>query len=226
MTFPVMDYKFRVKDVDESGTFEGFAAVYGNVDLGNDVIAPGAFTRTIKNSEGRVPILWQHDKREPIGAGRLSDSREGLILRGKLVLESDVARKAHGLMKAEVLNGLSIGYDLIKSEYDKKNDARLLKEIKVWEVSLVTFPMNPRALVSSVKSQVEGIASSVKSLYDGLKNGHPLSQEMRDDLIRISGKLQALIATDTGNDSDASPAKNELSDSDLHSLMNTIKEIL
>jgi HK97 family phage prohead protease len=226
MTFPVMDLKFHVKDVKDSGSFEGLAAVYGNVDLGNDVIEPGAFTRTLKNSGGKVPILWQHDPKEPIGAGRLSDSREGLVVAGKLVMESDVARKAHGLMKAEVLNGLSIGYDPVKAEHDKKRDARLLKEIKLYEVSLVTFPMNPKALVSSVKSQMESIASSVKSLYDGIKSGNPLSQEMRDELIRISEKIQALITTDSGNDSDLSPAQQQLSDSDLHSLTNLIKEIL
>jgi HK97 family phage prohead protease len=98
------DFKFFMKAVADTGSFEGMAAVYGNVDLGGDVIEPGAFTRTIKNSGGKVPLLWQHDQREPIGMGVLRDSKEGLMIQGKLVMESDVAQKALGLMKADVLD--------------------------------------------------------------------------------------------------------------------------
>jgi HK97 family phage prohead protease len=221
-----LDFKLLTKDVKQDGTFEGLAAVYGNKDHGGDIIEPGAFTRTLKNSNGRVPILWQHDKREPIGAGYLSDSREGLKIRGELVMESDVARKALGLMKARVLNGLSIGYDAVKAQYDKVKDATLLKEIRLYEVSLVTFPMNPLALVGSVKTQIENVASSVKSLYEGIKSGREITPEMREELMRISEKIQALASLDSGNDSDEPPATQQLGDSDLHSLMDILKEIV
>jgi HK97 family phage prohead protease len=218
-----LDFKFYAKDVKDNGTFEGLAAVYGNLDHGGDIIEPGAFTRTLKSSNGKVPILWQHDAKEPIGAGYLSDSSKGLQVRGELVMESDVARKAHGLMKAQVLNGLSIGYSTVKSEYDKKRDARLLKEVKLFEVSLVTFPMNPLALVGSVKAQIESVASSVKALCEGIKSGRQITPEMREELLRISEKISALAQADS--DSVEPPATQELSDSDLHSLMTLIKEI-
>src|SRR5947209_6087057 len=105
------DFRFELKSLTAEGTFEGLAAVYGNVDLGGDVIEPGAFQKTLVDKGGEVPILYQHDSSEPIGLGKLSDSREGLVVKGDLVLESPVAAKAYALLKKGVLKGLSIGYD-------------------------------------------------------------------------------------------------------------------
>jgi HK97 family phage prohead protease len=130
--------------------FEGLAAVYGNKDLGNDVIVPGAFAKSIAE-RSTVPLLWQHQSAEPIGVGKLSDSPEGLRIAGKLVLASDVAKKARALMKAGALNGLSIGFQIVKAS--AANGARLLQELRVIEVSAVTFPMNPRAMVTAVKQE-------------------------------------------------------------------------
>ena len=148
------DFKFELKSLTDAGTFEGLAAVYGNVDLGGDVIEAGAFQKTMADKGGEVPILWQHDQREPVGLGKLSDSREGLFVKGKLVLaENPVAQKAYSLLKRGVLRGLSIGYDSVK---DRMVDGvRHLSEIKLWEISLVTFPMNEQATVTGVKSGVE-----------------------------------------------------------------------
>jgi len=69
------DFRFELKSLSDPGTFEGLAATYGDVDLGGDIIEPGAFQKTMADKGGEVPILWQHDQREPIGVGKLSDSR-------------------------------------------------------------------------------------------------------------------------------------------------------
>jgi HK97 family phage prohead protease len=215
------DFKFFMKAVADTGSFEGMAAVYGNVDLGGDVIEPGAFTRTIKNSGGKVPLLWQHDQREPIGMGVLRDSKEGLMIQGKLVMESDVAQKALGLMKADVLTGLSIGYDTVVSEYDKAKDVRKLKELKLYEVSLVTFPMNPRAQVSSVKQACDNFAEFLEQIKSG-----EITRDIKSQLLIMRDQISALISSDSGNHFEESPAMQDASDSDLHSLMNSIKEFI
>jgi HK97 family phage prohead protease len=215
------DFKFFMKAVADTGSFEGMAAVYGNVDLGGDVIEAGAFTRTIKNSGGKVPLLWQHDQREPIGMGILRDSKEGLMIQGKLVMESDVAQKALGLMKADVLTGLSIGYDTVVSEYDKAKDVRKLKELKLYEVSLVTFPMNPRAQVSSVKQACDNFAEFLEQIKSG-----EITRDIKSQLLIMRDQISALISSDSGNHFEESPAMKDASDSDLHSLMNSIKEFI
>ena len=139
-----------LKTVNEDGTFEGLAAVYGNRDAGGDTIAPGAFTKSLA-TKSEVPVLWQHDQREPIGVGRLMDKAEGLAISGKLVLESDVARKAYALMKAGAVKGLSIGYQIAKDAV--QGGSRILQELKLHEVSVVTFPMNAQAAILAVKEQ-------------------------------------------------------------------------
>jgi HK97 family phage prohead protease len=144
-------YKFAVKSIDDSGIFEGLASVYSNVDLGGDIVAPGAFTRTLQAKGGEVPVLWAHDLRAPIGLGKLRDTAAGLNIQGQLVLSVGKAREAYDLIKAKVLRGLSIGYDVIRS--DMKDGARRLLELKLYEVSLVTLPMNELATVSSVKGE-------------------------------------------------------------------------
>jgi HK97 family phage prohead protease len=160
------DFRFALKSLEENGTFTGLAAVYNNVDLGGDTIEPGAFAKTLADRNNEVPILYQHDSREPIGLGKLSDSREGLVVKGELVLESPVAAKAYALLKRGVLKGLSIGYDSVKSRM--VDNVRRLSELKLFEISLVTFPMNESALVSGVKSE-EDFAREMRAFCDLLE---------------------------------------------------------
>ncbi len=144
-------FSLEVKALQEDGTFEGILAAYGNVDLGGDLIERGAFAKTLQESGGEVPMLWQHDPAQPIGIMKLKDSPEGLIASGHLLLEVPQAKTAYLLLKAKVIKGLSIGFDTIQDSVDK--GIRHLKELRLWEGSLVTFPMNLQALVSSVKAR-------------------------------------------------------------------------
>ena len=144
--------RFEVKQLDEAGVFEGYAAVFGNEDLGGDVIEPGAFKKTLKENP-TLPILWQHDVREPIGVTlEAYEDGKGLRVRGQLNLETSRGREAYALLKQGALRGLSIGYDTIKEVWH--GSVRRLKEVRLWEWSLVTFPMNPKAQVTAVKAVV------------------------------------------------------------------------
>jgi uncharacterized protein len=143
-------FKLELKSLSEQGTFTGMASVFGVTDLGGDVVEPGAFSRTLQHKGGEVPILFSHDTRQPIGLGRVKETRSGLEISGELVLQSAKAMEAYHLMKKGVLKGLSIGYDSIRDTVS--NGVRHLHELKLFEVSLVVFPMNESALVTAVKS--------------------------------------------------------------------------
>lgn len=147
--------RFAVKSIAEDGSFEGLLSPYNNVDDGGDLVEPGAFTKTMQENGNTVPMLWQHKTDCPIGELTLEDRADGLYCKGQLLLDVPEAKKAYLLLKAKIVKGLSIGYDAIKSQ--AVNGVRRLKEIRLWEGSVVTFPMNTLALVSSVKGhQLKG----------------------------------------------------------------------
>jgi len=145
-------FKFEVKSIDEQGVFEGYADEFNNEELGGDIIEPGAFKKTLKENP-KMPILWQHDPREPIGVTlEAYEDDKGLRVKGQLNLETTKGREAYALLKQGALKGLSIGYDAVKELWE--GTTRRLKEIRLWEWSLVTFPMNLQAQVTAVKAVV------------------------------------------------------------------------
>lgn len=139
----------------EQGVIEGYGAVFGTVDSYNDVVAKGAFDASLAESakSGIQPaMLWQHDPGEPIGVWTsLKEDAKGLLVKGQLA-DTQRGRDALTLLKMGALTGLSIGYSTVSYQYDEKTDIRTLTEVKLWEVSPVTFPANSDARVSRVKS--------------------------------------------------------------------------
>jgi len=148
---------FECKSLKEDGTFVGLASTYGNVDSYGDVVEPGAFRKTIRENGKQIIITWQHDYREPIGLGTLKDTKQGLEITGKLELELPNAKTAYIRLKKGLVRGLSIGFTTVKAvePEDSEDGYRHLKEIKLWEVALVTFPANERAQVTDVKSELD-----------------------------------------------------------------------
>lgn len=163
-------FKFELESADdESGEFSGYAAVFGNVDSGRDVIEKGAFSKTIREDFDRIKILSQHNDCElPIGKPlELREDEKGLYIRGK-ISDTHKGRDIRTLLRDGVLNELSIGYDAIDFEYDGENGIRHLNEVKLWEVSIVTWAMNDLAKIEEVKS--EEAASELKQLTEDLKS--------------------------------------------------------
>lgn len=152
---------------DEAMTFSGYGAAFNNVDSYGDVIAPGAFKKSLSEAKksGMWPaMLMQHggwgasvDDLTPIGIWlEMSEDANGLLVKGKLA-ETQRGTEAYGLLKMEprpALNGLSIGYRARKFTQGTKpgEPRRLLTEVELLEVSIVTFPANPKARISTVKS--------------------------------------------------------------------------
>lgn len=164
MEIRYIERPFEVKGVGDDGVFEGFGSVFGNVDSYKEIVAPGAFTETLAawKSTGRLPpVLWQHRSGEPIGPYLdMVEQPIGLWVKGQLLVD-DVqrAKEARALMKAKAVNGLSIGFVTREDSYDRVTGIRTLKKVDLWEVSVVTFPANPAAQISSVKSAIDGIQS-------------------------------------------------------------------
>jgi HK97 family phage prohead protease len=180
------DIRLDIKAVTEEGTFEGLASVYGNVDYGGDVVVKGAFAKSLK-ARPEVPILWQHDRTKPIGKGTLIDGPEGLEIKGRLTQEVAQAKEARALMLDGVLDGLSIGYMVDADEV--KGNTRLLKEISLFEVSLVTFPMNEEARVTGAKA--EDTEGEEVIFLDQITD--PSTKEIEDLSARVA-RLEQLLA--------------------------------
>jgi len=210
---------FELKDgIADDGSFEGYAAVFGNLDGNGDIIEKGAFKKTLRERK-TVPILWQHDPYEPIGVSTaMAEEDFGLAVKGQLVLGVSRANEARALMQAKALGGLSIGYEALKAKFGERGDefARKLLEIRLWEFSPVTFPANDLAAITAVKSYLSRISDgtlteqetaeiteageSVERLVLDLKEGRVLSGANRALLARVatgldehSGSLRALL---------------------------------
>lgn len=144
---------FDVAHVDEAGAFEGYASLFGSEDLGRDLVQRGAFQASLeKRKASGIRMLFQHDPAAPIGAWQeIREDERGLFVRGRLTLDVARAREVHALMKQGALDGLSIGFHTVKALRDRHSGVRQLMEVDLWEISIVTFPMQPGARVSSVK---------------------------------------------------------------------------
>jgi HK97 family phage prohead protease len=184
------DLSLETKAVGEAGEFEGYASTFGNVDQGGDVVEPGAFMASIvqaKKDRRTIPMLWQHDQREPIGFWKdIAEDAKGLYVKGQLLVEDDlVAKRAYGHLKAKSIGGLSIGYRTYPGEVevdDKKPGVARLKKIDLREISLVTMPMNVEARVTAVK------ASDRLALFSrALRDGEPPPVKEFEDILREAG---------------------------------------
>ena len=173
---------------EEYGMFEGYGSVFGNKDLGNDVIEKGAFTKSIKRRTNKgVKLLYQHKSDMPIGVfDEIKEDDHGLVVKGRLALKTQAGAEAYELLKMGALDGLSIGFKINPSEvsYDRRANKRIIKEVDLMEVSLVTFPMNPQATVRSVKGQEISIREWEKGMRDAF------------NLSRSESKMAAKAVTD------------------------------
>jgi len=145
----------EIKELDEGGFFEGYASVFGVQDSDGDVIVKGAFQKSLDNymAKGKMPkMLWQHDHRQIIG--KYTEMREddnGLWVKGSMIMETEKGREAYALLKAGVLDALSVGFNITEAGQEGMR-GRVIEEVDLWEVSLVTWGANPDAMITNVKS--------------------------------------------------------------------------
>ena len=172
-----LGYGFEIKTIDEAGYIAGIAAGYGNIDHGGDMIMPGALTKAIAG-RSTVPMLLYHDHKRPVGSWAKFDERsDGLHVEGKIAVKSEGGREAHALVESGALAGLSIGYKTLRHRIEGK--VRQLHELALHEVSLVPVGMNERAVVTQIKSIIEGGSlPSVREFEEFLRDAGGFSKSL------------------------------------------------
>jgi len=170
-----LECDYKELDTDDDGSFEGYASVFNNKDLGNDVIKQGSFSNTIKSKKPKqIKLLYQHKTDEPIGViDSLVEDTRGLKIKGRLAMGTQKGREVFELMKMGALDSMSIGYRLSQDDYkySDKLKKRTISNLDLMEVSMVTFPMNPKAKVTKVKLASMDVRELEKYLCDiGMTN--------------------------------------------------------
>ena len=148
-----MDFKsiqFKAEDVDVSERiFKGYASTY-DLDQGGDIIVKGAFAKSLATNASRVKVLWQHKTDVPIGKPMvMREDDRGLYVEAK-ISDTTTGRDAMTLLRDGVIDSMSIGYIVSESDY-KDDGVRIIKELDLFEFSLVSYPMNEKAVITAVK---------------------------------------------------------------------------
>jgi len=129
----------------------GYASIFGAPDSGGDVVLPGAFA----GAAGPLPLLWQHDAREPIGfVETIGEDARGLRVVARVVASGRGAQAA-ALLRAGAIDGLSFGYRVKAARADRGRGVRQLTSLQLIEISVVTFPMQPLARVLGLSNVAE-----------------------------------------------------------------------
>ena len=159
-------FRMAIKDLDVEGKFRGYLSVFNVVDHGGDLVEPGAFRKTLRQTRA-FPLLWAHSAQEPghvIGTFGAQEDKHGLLVDGEFFMDQPGGQEAYGVVKRlkdkGVKVGLSIGYKADKWKMDEGEDQRpirILKEVQLYEGSMTLFPMNEQALVQAVKDGLEGV---------------------------------------------------------------------
>ncbi len=155
--------RLTIKQLTDNGTFEGYGSVFGVKDTYSEIVAPGAFLKSLEEHRGHGTLpamLWQHDPRRPIGVyTEMREDEKGLYVKGQLALETQHGKEAHNLLKMGALNGLSIGFMPVETSFNEDTKTYTLTEVDLWEVSLVTFPANGESRIENVKGAIGGMTS-------------------------------------------------------------------
>lgn len=172
--------RFKAEDI-EGRTFSGYASTY-DLDQGGDIIMPGAFAKTLAERGDRVKVLWQHS--EPIGKPKsMREDDKGLYVEAQ-ISKTRLGDEALELMRDGVIDSMSIGYSVPagKSEMDQSG-VRVIKEVKLYEFSAVTMPMNESAIITGVKS-----------IRDAVQYGRAMDDETKHELFDMIEQLKALLS--------------------------------
>lgn len=162
-------------EVEDGAGISGYASLFGQPDNGGDIVERGAYSASLEKlrSTGRnVKFLWQHDPLKPIGVwDEIREDENGLFVKGRLLTETQSGHEAAVLVSSGAIDGLSIGYRTKRSERDGQG-RRVLKEVELWEVSLVTFPMLNEARVGAKAEDVlpEGTAQNLAGVFRTLRH--------------------------------------------------------
>lgn len=159
--------EFKATEDGDSRLIEGWASTFGNVDSQKDIVLPGAFIKSIQGRAAKVKMLWQHKQDLPVGIWtEMKETAQGLYVKGQ-ILDTTLGNDVYKLLKAGAIDRMSIGYSPKNYDIDRKTGVRSLKEVELFEVSLVTFPANDAATITNVKSRPQTIREFEERLREG-----------------------------------------------------------
>lgn len=192
----VFEYKSiaaEVKDIDEQkGIVTGYFSAFGNIDSDNDMIMPGAFTKTLNENKKRIKHLWQHDVRYPLSKPTLlKEDAYGLYF------ESEISKTSYGkdvlqLYKDGVVDEHSIGFRTERK--NKKDNYTELTELKLWEGSTVTFGANTNTPFTGMKAMtVEDVVEKMDRTWKAFRNGKYENEEIFEQLDIYFKQLQQVF---------------------------------
>lgn len=164
--------RLEMESLTQSGEFCGYACVFDEVDLGNDVIVRGAFSNTLKSrNAAEIRMLFQHDPNKPVGTWHcVKEDSHGLYVRGKICSDTQTGRELTGLLQTGALDGLSIGFKTVRAKKSENGNLRTILEVDLWEISIVTFPMQENARVHDVKvARIENELPTKREFENWLK---------------------------------------------------------
>lgn len=193
------DFKIEYKAKGDTGKFEGYASIFGNVDDGYDVIEAGAFKEFALTGDNKTLVLWHHKMTEPIGKASVWQDNTGLGFEGELIMADPLAQRAHIHMKAGTIDGMSVGFDVLPGGAEYANTGvRVIKAAKLWEISVVTFGMNPLARIESVKAAQQ--ITTIREFEDFLRDAGGFSKAQAKQL--ASGGFKSLQGLRDAGDAD------------------------
>ncbi|MDX1924151.1 MAG: phage major capsid protein [Rickettsiaceae bacterium] len=179
--------KIEYKSINDNGDvmISGYASVFGIVDSYDDIVEQKAFARAIEAGPNNVKFLWQHDARSPIGkVEKIFSDDYGLYIEAKITSGTKRGREAIDLVHKGIVDGLSIGYNTVSSWQDNE-DRRVISDLDLWEVSLVTFPANSKARLDNADSiKLQAIITNQKTNNKEEKNMNNFLEISVDDSIQ------------------------------------------
>lgn len=223
------------------GVFTAYASVFGNVDSYGDVVAKGAFEKDLKRWEesgNPIPLLFGHNMTDPdFNLGHVTDATEddhGLLVTAQLDLENPKAMQTYRMLKGRRINQMSFAYDVLdadEAEDDEGVKANNLRELKLYEVSVVTIGANQETEVLAVKANAEALATAAKA-------GRTLSSKNETALRDAQGLIDSVLASLDAQDGKSAPtggndqekasgtteAKSEASDQDPAGVASSVSD--
>jgi hypothetical protein len=193
-TTQIKGVKLETKLSSDRRRFEAYASTFGNIDSDNDVIMPGAFTKTIAEAfpAKRIKVLWQHNWSQPIGLPvAMTQDSKGLYTETELGRHT-LAVDAAAQLEDGIIDRLSIGFWIPAGKSATRPDGvREIAEVALLEYSLVTFPANDQAIVTGMKALGE--------VARFLKSAGALQQSTIDDCAATFAEIKALLAIQPGD---------------------------
>lgn len=221
-------FDMETKVNTDKGEFEAYAATW-TLDLVQDIIEPGAFSKTIaeKMPKGEIKVLYNHDHDKPLGLPlTMQEDSKGLFVHAK-ISPTSYGKDVLQLMADGVLNKMSIGYDVVKHRFSEDGRVRYLSELQLYEVSPVTFPANPAASILTVKKSLKSILAECETeeLKMLLKEGRVLSAKNISALKTARDTITEIIDLAEGGAAKSTLSEHGITETDIKQLYDLMQDM-